>query len=91
MISDEDFHRLEHKVDELLARERMKSMASQGDHEAIQAVSNFVPQQANEPRVCPVCTHIVTVGPDPKFDATTGALLASGLRRNCNCKVITVK
>ena len=90
MISDEDFHRLEHKVDEIMGYFRNLSLARQGDKEALQMVNNFVPQQPNEPRPCPVCTKIVTISPDTKFDAT-GALIANGLKRNCNCKVITIK
>lgn len=90
MSIEEAIYRMEHKLDEILGYVRNSSMARQGDQQALQAVTNFVPQQANEPRVCPVCTHIVTIGPDPKFDAT-GALIATGLKRNCNCKVVTVK
>lgn len=90
-MTDEDFHRLEHKVDELIGYLRNSSLARQGDIEALNSVANFVPSQPNESdRVCPVCTHIVTITPDPKFDPTKG-ILAGALKRNCNCKVITVK
>lgn len=90
-MTDEDFHRLEHKVDELISYLRNSSLARQGDREAFNSVANFVPTQPNEERPCPVCNHIVSITQEPKFDPISKSLLAPGLKRNCNCKVITIR
>ncbi len=90
-MNDEILHRIEHKLDEIVSYLRNSSLAKQGDREALSAVDNFVPSMPNQERVCPVCTHIVTISPEPKIDPISKLVVGNTLKRNCGCHVVTIR
>ena len=91
-MNDEILHRIEHKLDAVLTYLRNSSLARQGDSEARAAVDNYVPALPNQERVCPVCTHFVTITPDPQINPVTKTLITGALKRNCGCpSVVTVR
>ncbi len=90
-MNDEILHRIEHKLDEVLTYLRNSSLARQGDVEARASVDNYVPTHPNQERICPVCTHVVTITPDSRIDPLTKTIIPGMLKRNCGCQVLTVR
>lgn len=95
-MDNEILHRIEHKLDIILEKMNLSSMAEtsvdSSEREELTRAIHKRPSLPSEPRVCPICTQPVkmitaAISIPPHLSYDKNGVHVNGFYRQCGCKI----